>query len=160
MGDIMDLYWYNDICKENKIIEFFIKFARFEYALKKNGYYIIKKETDVIEQTDFDTYGKKYRSQNLEKTLEEFVQSLDRDPVGKLKIDGTYLKVKADAKSSIQRLLCYLRRIRNNLFHGVKYCNLIEDNTNGRNQFLIENGVKAIDFLVTLDENVQKTYQG
>ncbi|MBE6463525.1 MAG: hypothetical protein E7005_07230 [Alphaproteobacteria bacterium] len=153
------LYWLEDITNNSDIIEFFVKFSRFEYALKKNGYYIFNKKTNIIIKTNFDKFASKYKKNKLSDKLQDFLIYLDNNPVGKLKSDGTYDKSKESASSEIQRLMRYITIIRNNLFHGVKYSNLLGVDEHQRNKKLITNGILAIDFFVELDDNVYSTYK-
>lgn len=154
-----DLYWLHDIMHRKNVLEFFIKFARFEYALKINGYYILKKNSTIIDKTNFDKFALNHKYKKLPKRLKDFLTYLDNDPVGKLKKDGTYKKAK-ETGSDIKKILGYLRRIRNNLFHGVKYPNLTNYDDNSRGTRLINDGIIAIDYLSELDESVKISYRG
>ena len=152
-------YWLNDILNEprNKsVLEFFVKFSRFEYALKKHGYY--QAENAIIKGTDFDKFAKEYKEIVLDAEQKAFLLYLDGEPVGKLKTDGRYQREK-ETGSDIKRLLGYLRRIRNNLFHGTKYPNLPSYEEGGRGARLISDGIKAIDLFVALNEDVETTYR-
>lgn len=152
-----NLYWLNELLNQQNIIEFFIKFSRFEYALKTNGYH--KQRNGILIETNFDKFAKKYQRTSLPLELKNFLIFLNNDPVGKLTINGNYQK-NPETGSDILQLLNYLRRIRNNLFHGVKYPNLSRYEQGSRGERLINDGIKSINFLVRLDEHVYTTYKG
>ncbi len=151
------LYWLNDI-KQN-VIEFFVKFSRFEYALRSNEYCKIK-GTNIIDKTDFIRFANQYKNISLPEELLNFVKYLDDNPVGKLTSNNSYIKNKETSKSELYRLVMYLIRIRNNLFHGIKYPNLEQYEEESRGTKLINWGIKAIDFLVTIDNKIETTYRG
>lgn len=153
-----DLYWLNDVMHNKSIVEFFIKFSRFEYALKRNGFY--NANNNIIVGANFDKFAKQYKNTELPPNLKNFLAYLDKEPVGKLKTSYDYLRTKEPSKSDFVRLVSYLRRIRNNLFHGVKYPNLEKYEKESRGTKLINWGIKAIDFLVTIDNKIETTYRG
>ncbi len=157
--DDNNLYWLNDVMHYKSVVEFFVKFSRFEYALKKNGYYIANNK-GIIKETNFNKFTKQYKNIDLPKELKDFLTYLDKEPVGKLKTSGDYLRIKENSKSDLVRLVSYLRRIRNNLFHGVKYPNLGKYENDGRGEHLINLGIKTIDFLVTINDEIKITYKG
>lgn len=152
-----ELYWLNDI-KQN-VIEFFVKFSRFEYALRSNEY-CETKGANIIVKTDFIKFANQYKNVSLPEELINFVKYLDDNPVGKLTSDKSYIKNKETSKSELYRLVMYLTRIRNNLFHGVKYPNLEKYEKESRGTKLINLGIKAVDFLVTIDSKIETTYRG
>ena len=156
--DNNELYWLSEIKRNNNIVEFFIKFSRFEYALKRNGFY--NANSNIIVGTDFDKFAKQYKDRTLPQELKDFILYLDKNPVGKLTISGNYSRMKESAKSDLVRLVSYLRRIRNNLFHGVKYPNLGKYEEESRGEKLITLGIKTIDFLITLNNEIEVTYKG
>ena len=156
--DNNELYWLSEIKRNNNIVEFFIKFSRFEYALKRNGFY--KANSNIIVGTDFDKFAKQHKNIILPQELKDFILYLDKNPVGKLTISGNYSRMKENAKSDLVRLVSYLRRIRNNLFHGVKYPNLGKYEEGSRGEKLITLGIKTIDFLITLNNEIEVTYKG
>ena len=132
---------------------------RFEYALKKNEYYIANNKNIIVE-TNFDKFTKQFKNTSLPPHLKDFLSYLDENPVGKLMATGEYMRKKETAKSDLTRLVSYLRRIRNNLFHGTKHPNLGKYEEGSRGATLINLGIQAIDFLVTIDNKIETTYRG
>jgi hypothetical protein len=106
-------------------IEFFKEFARTEYALKAAGWLRTGPKRDA--HPDWDRFAREV-GERLIKVLEEgggeAVTYLTQNPPKKQIVDDDGLAWEqselADHPEG-QRLLIFLRRIRNNLFHGGKF---------------------------------------
>src|SRR6185437_6656536 len=114
----------NAFCIENDLVlEFFVAFSRFEYALKRAGF-ATGNEKGV--KADWDCFG-----QNLRRTAaaEELAPVLNcctylrQNPPKKQILRAGQLAWndgRGPSRSDIERLLIDIRCVRNNLFHGGK----------------------------------------
>jgi len=101
---------------------FFKLFSRFEYALKASGYYKNEKEANP----DWDKFAKDIDhifDGKYDANLGNAVDFLLRDPPKKQSIINGKVEFKASRVSgtTADMLLIYVRRVRNNLFHGGKF---------------------------------------
>src|SRR5688572_21872609 len=107
-----------------RALDFLGVFARFEYALKAGGY-AEKKHGAVA--ADWDRFDKEHADafdQSATQALAEAASYLLASPPKKqiLNNDGKLEFAAADpGGSDLHRLLVYVRRVRNNLFHGGKF---------------------------------------
>jgi hypothetical protein len=109
-------------------IQFFLFFSRFEYALKRLPK-ILEKGSGV--QPDWDGYAKDreyntaWLQANNNQEFKEALLYLDAKPPKKQVFSDGELKWVAksqeSAPQSLSRALSYVRRVRNNLFHGSKF---------------------------------------
>jgi hypothetical protein len=119
----------------NLLLDFFLTFAAFEFALKTAGF--IKKGRPVLEgtahivQADWERFIIElrgiFRSDHSPELLEACNRILDNPPWREI-TTGDELLWDATAENpqlpEVDRLLKYVRRIRNNLFHGGKFVNM------------------------------------
>jgi len=101
--------------------DFFWTFSRFEYALKQSGYCCAR---DGAAQADWESFQNdlaKLDPAELDRVL-ACGQYIAKTPPKKQVLQGTGLAW-ADStptEPAIKTLLIYVRRVRNNLFHGGK----------------------------------------
>jgi hypothetical protein len=110
------------------VVKFFLIFSWFEYALKRAGY--LKNQKDA--EPDWDSFSGKINGSlsSLKNEYDEFrnaVDYLNDRPPGKQSVkkeaNGTMYLVSRVSKpqgNEARVLTTYIRRIRNNLFHGGK----------------------------------------
>lgn len=104
-------------------IELFQKFARFEYALKAAGFHCREGDAEPDWRNFARSVGKTLEEPNSE-DLQEAIQYILRKPPKKQVIrDGTIQWDEGDPghMSKPELVLLYVRRVRNNLFHGGKF---------------------------------------
>lgn len=137
----------------------FSRFSRLEYALKASVYY--KTDDKKFVKTDWNKFILKNKDK-LQKCISEesVAQSvniiLEKPPKKQRLCDGKIEWVHVDASqgSDLKNLICYIRRIRNNLFHGGKFFD--NWNAGGRAHNLIKAANCIINSIVKVDPDVQK----
>ena len=104
------------------VFHFFIIFSRFEYTLKRGGFITAKAEPA------WDDFAKKHRKDfALDKTaaLKAACAYFEAHPPRKQTCVGASSswsrQLKRTNEPQLVWLLCMVRRVRNNLFHGGKY---------------------------------------
>ncbi len=107
---------------------FFKEFSRTEYALKVNPYYKIVRGFVEADWTKFSRKPevKKLFVNPTTLELDEAIKFILADPPKKQVIIGGKLDweiSEPNTNSPSEKLLLYIRRIRNNLFHGGKFNN-------------------------------------
>lgn len=139
--------------------EFFRLFSRFEYALKANGYLVPNKrnaEADWVRfaeeiHNDFD----KIEELELKKAIALLLKEPPKKQInsdGRIKWDITPPK----SKNRTDLLLQYVRRIRNNLFHGGKFNGRwFEPDRSGA---LIDAGIKILNACLQVSEKTYEAY--
>jgi hypothetical protein len=114
----------HDLYACDLIIEYFVVFSRFDYALLRAGYV----RTNVAHvAADWDRFGKEY-DRLFQQLLTPETQSacsylLNHPPKKQVREDGALIWKAAlpdEHEPLLYRLLVYVRRIRNNLFHGIR----------------------------------------
>jgi hypothetical protein len=135
---------------ETLVLEFLRTFSRFEYALKRSGYCRPNRE---LAEADWDT-------------LENDITRLSASELAAALDSGSYIRVNPPKKqivkdgklawafstptaSDIKTLVIYVRRVRNNLFHGKKLPQGPEEEV-ARNRQLIEGATAVLKALLNL----------
>jgi hypothetical protein len=149
------------------LLGFFLTFSRFEFALKNSGFYVKRRETsDPYEGSpDWDSFAQRltdvFDCNATPKVRNACDRLLDNPPAREV-IGGGGLGWDAEAEndslSDIERLLRYVRRIRNNLFHGAKFSTLPGLETE-RNVTLLEDSLIVLDECLRLTDDVRQTYE-
>src|SRR5436190_14601447 len=115
---------------ENLATDFFKKFSRGEFALKAGNFH---KGVDRAAEADWERFALSIENtlsdQELSKPeaamLKEAVEFLLNEPPKKQYIDNNgnleFRPNEPDHKSRADLILLYVRRVRNNLFHGAKF---------------------------------------
>ncbi len=136
--------------KEDLVLDFFYVFSRFEYALKRTGF--AKKQGRDGVAADWDAFAIEIenRGPDLEKVLTAGRYIL-KSPPNKQILEGRELSWKParPTQSPIQDLLIYVRRVRNNLFHGGKYPAGPEPDT-ARDEDLLRASIAVLDAVLGL----------
>ncbi|TPI70026.1 hypothetical protein FJ420_02900 [Mesorhizobium sp. B3-1-3] len=145
-------------------LDFFLIYSRFEYAAKDNGH--VQKPAAPTELRlshnslamviDADLQAHILTNPSLRGAVEYY----ENDPPRKQIWDGT----KPDWKVTVQqepmrseRLLIWLTRVRNNLFHGGKGFEP-ESKKIGRDMALLENGLVIIEAILACDEDMRSSF--
>jgi len=121
--DIMSLRYSAGLNKE-LIINFFLRFARAEYSLKRAGY-VIGGENKV--DADWNKFASDMQHEFNPEAFEELSFAvkylLDNPPKKQILTDGTldWTDSGCGSNNDLPCLLVLVRRVRNNLFHGGKF---------------------------------------
>ena len=150
------------ISEENRILiaNFFIMFSRFEYALKtttfarnSNGRVVANWESFVASiRNDFD----KEKNANI-KSAVDFL--LDYPPKTQQLLDNNLCFQDDELQDNvpeINKLDVYIRRIRNNLFHGGKIYGYFDDGL--RNPQLLKFAMIILEEWLELSEGVKNQF--
>lgn len=141
--------------------EFFRLFSRFEYALKANGYLRTDKKNAEADWTTFATEIDRAFEQLTDSDLKNAVYFLLNEPPQKQVNNNGQVDCKTippDSKNQTDLLLIYIRRIRNNLFHGGKF--------NGRwfepqrSGHLIDASIEILNACLKVNMEVYEAYHG
>ena len=133
---------------QNVLLEFFLTFARFEFALKNAGFFQRPRNIDPADppdaRPDWDCFAASIRQFLAQDKTPEFVEAyeylLNHPPAREVLLNGS-LMWEAKAPSAhlplADRSLQCVRRVRNNLFHGGKF-NSVQDADPARNNRLLQ----------------------
>jgi len=147
-----------------QVRDFIISFARFEYALKRAGYVAERGASHdaqvnwpAFEKANHEAFRNSLAQPN--KQLQSAIKSLDAEPPRKLVLHRTdgirELRWKPARPNGqlLNRYLAYVRRVRNNLFHGEKPQTLMGDSTRGLE--LVQSALAILEACVSLDPTVE-----
>jgi hypothetical protein len=148
------------------LLDFFLTFSRFEYALKHSGLYQQRPGARIpYEATpDWDSFAVRLRGTFDPSRATELREAVDlfllhppfREVVaaGGLGWDTTALP---ETLSEIECLLIYIRRVRNNLFHGGKFSEGQNFDAE-RNTKLLSASLVILYECLNQDANVKREY--
>jgi hypothetical protein len=160
----------NITVKPELLFSFFHNFARFEYALKKAGF--AKGFGDDLgggiksASPDWDRYAN-YIKNNFDKhenkILKEAVDYIWENPPGQEVVTPAgellFKTPNYDFNTfDLNVLLVFVRRVRNNLFHGGKYGNIVIDKNTERTEKLLKESLVILDACLKLSPDVKKAY--
>jgi hypothetical protein len=105
------------------VLEFLAFFARFEYALKRGGYALGGEKRVDVNWDSFAQDLRKLPPAQLESVLALGAALMKEPPKKQVLINDSLAWKDAphEAPSDIEKILIYVRRVRNNLFHGGKF---------------------------------------
>ncbi len=142
------------------LLEFFLVFARAEFALKNSGYAKASKYDDA--SPDWDSFAKaieklfkKERTNELKSAVEYILLNPPMKQV--LKNNSLMWDSTSPNGTETEVLFLLVRRIRNNLFHGGKY-NVMPFEDTDRTTRLLTGALLIIYEGLSLLPNVQHTY--
>lgn len=152
------------------LLNFFLTFSCFEFALKSSGLYKLPGRNDdpntgCRAEPDWDSFARSLRdifqtasSPQLAKACEYLLMNPPwREVVanGVLKWDAA---AESDTLSDVEKLIWYIRRVRNNLFHGGKFSTLpVSDRR--RNAELMEYSLVVLHECLRLSNSVRAEYE-
>lgn len=149
------------------LLDFFLTFSRFEFALKNSGFFVKRRDTSLPYEArpDWDSFAQRLKGvfhADATPRLRDACDHLLYNPPWREVVSGDSLGWDATAEddglSEIERLLRYVRRIRNNLFHGGKFSALPGLET-GRNVALLEDSLVILRECLRLAEEVRREYE-
>ena len=127
------------------ILEFFLVFSRFEYAIKSAG---LLNPARARAEADWDALADRIADGNAPEVerLKAAGEYLLAEPPKRQDRDGNMLKwtpVPSDRDRPVHSILGSVRRVRNNLFHGGKYDEM--GRLNDRNERLVTSSLAVLD---------------
>lgn len=148
---------------ENKdlIFDFFVIFSKTEYSLKMCGFHNGEGEA----QANWDKFANSLNASFDKTANQELQKSIDyllKHPPQKQRVSAGQLQWQESQPTNIQEiklLLIYLRRVRNNLFHGGKYIGNVLENP-PRTKKLIESSIKILRYCISISPEVKKAFEG
>jgi hypothetical protein len=132
---------------EKTVINFFVKFSRFEYCLKQKGCIRVRNNGEV--QADWDKFWDEMIESEYFENLKKITSILEANPPKVLKINSNNL-VWSD--EPFQNPFQLLKRIRNNLFHGGKFLETT------RNSALLITCIQLLDFCINKNKEISSIY--
>ena len=154
------------------VARFFVDFSRFEFALKRAGYFKPRSESNDAAVVDWKGFAKRSHSDSFERLLQDEANSSLRQAVEFMRCDPPRKLVLTGEEGSRQlcwkepgraggtplyELLVSVCRVRNNLFHGEKPEILIDGSH--RDRELIEKSLEIIATCVSLDDEVKRAFE-
>jgi hypothetical protein len=107
---------------EKLVLEFLYTFSRFEYALKRAGYHSPDGKAALADWDGFENVLTGLPAADLTPVLASGDYILAKPPKKQVVASGGLSwEESAPTASQIKMLIIYIRRIRNNLFHGGKF---------------------------------------
>lgn len=148
----------NKTINKDLVFNFFIVFSRFEYALKRAGYLKFDKNGVHPDWEKFASELKPRFKSFVTQELEPSITYLKDNPPKKQVVKNKSLdwNVAHDNQKQpiINLLIIYIRRIRNNLFHGGKFpMRPIEEPA--RNEKLLNNSLVILNRFLELNIKVK-----
>lgn len=138
------------------VLEFFVTFSRFEYALKRAQF--VKGDKHHNAQPDWCRFAREVAGRLDDVKDEEFkgaksylLQNPPRKQVLRDKSMSWEANCKRNQESEGQYLLRLVRDVRNNLFHGGKYDQGSVDDHSLRNNDLLKASLTILDWCLQLD---------
>ncbi len=140
--------------------DFFFKFARLEYALKAAGYHNERGDAKV----DWEKVAKKLEDVFHDPAPSDFAEAvryyINHPPKKQMIIDGRLSWQEVDPNTNLpsDKILLYVRRVRNNLFHGGKFRGQYFGDPE-RSEILIEYALKILDKCLLAMPDVKEAYE-
>jgi len=149
-----------------QLLDFFLTFSRFEYALKHSGLYQQQPGATVPYEAkpNWDLFAVRLRDTFDPNKTAELRQAVDlillHPPFSEVVAAGGFgwdTTGPADTLSEIECLLVYIRRVRNNLFHGGKFSEGQNFDAE-RNMALLTASLIILRECLSLDASVKREY--
>lgn len=149
------------------LLDFFLTFAHFEFALKNSGFFVKRREASLSYEArpDWNSFARSLKDlfrTDMTPRLRKASDHLLYNPPGREVVVGDTLgwdnTAEDESLSEIERLLLYVRRIRNNLFHGGTFSALPGLETE-RNSALVEDSLVILRECLRLADDVRKEYE-
>ena len=147
------------------VLEFFVNFSRFEYALKRAGF--VEGDRNENAFPDWGKFASSLNGQFASATQPAFTKaksSLLKDPPNKQMFRKSHMlwgkNSKRSKESDEEYVLRLVRDVRNNLFHGGKYPVPLGPITDpARNSELLRACLTILDKCLQLDADVKHCFE-
>jgi hypothetical protein len=146
------------------VMEFFVVFSRFEFALKRTGYLKNGKNGRKAEPDwrKFETKHKNEYDPEKVSQLAEAWNYIDMDPPKKQVVIDGKLDFEVDeqlkSKSPFEKVTIAVRTVRNNLFHGGKFPRSGIVNDPARKTALLKKCTLLLEEMLELDPKVKMEF--
>ena len=145
------------------VLDFFLCFSRFEFALKVSGYARgdasqVSPDWDRFAAEIHDTFEKD-RTQALAQACESYLLN---PPKKQVLANGSLAwstDLPVDSTRQPELLISLVRRVRNNLFHGGKYSGALHEET-ARNEELLRGGLTILDECLRINPHLRAAFEG
>lgn len=156
LGKIVEL-----VTDRELVFTFFAVYSRFEFALKRTGFFKAKDKAEP----DWDKYGNSIRGKLLRVDGAEFQRAVQYmleeppktqviGPSGGLEWQPT---TQGQGETDDRYLLRLVGTVRNNLFHGGKYLSGPVSDA-GRNQQLLESSITVLEACLAISPDVGSAF--
>ena len=141
------------------VYEFFLRFSRFEFALKESNYVKANNHSDVAEvhwNKIIHEFEKNYVIDDIE------IELLQKPPMKQVYVNNELEWVGfnfPNNASDLKKLTFALRTMRNNLFHGGKFGHQSWDDP-ARVTFVLSSGLHCLDKISSLSIDLNAHYNG
>jgi hypothetical protein len=142
--------------------DFFFKFARFEYALKAAGYRNQQGEVKPDWKKLADELEATFLNPEYSVEFAKAINYYENYPPMKQVIVNNQLKwskVEPNTNSFSHKILLYVCRVRNNLFHGGKFKGKYLSAPE-RSELLMKHGLIILDACLALRLDLKRAYEG
>lgn len=149
------------------LLDFFLTFSRFEFALKNSDFFVKRRDSSLPYEAraDWDSFAQHLQDvfhADPTARLRDACDHLLFNPPSREVVVGSSLgwdtTAEDESLSEIVRLLRYVRRVRNNLFHGGKFSTLPGLETS-RNAALLEDSLVILRECLRLANEVRREYE-
>ena len=139
------------------VFKFFVTFSRLECALKNVSQFLLTKSNSEasVNWTEFDKYIVKYNSHETQ-DVKKAVDYIMCKPPAKQVVENGKLDFK-EVNASANEIPVYIRRIRNNLFHGGKF-NGKDVSELARDLDLLRNSIVIMEYWISSDSEIRHNY--
>ncbi len=153
--------FFNLRVNKELICSFLAKFSRMEYALKETRQYLNNNASPNWDKFANTIDNSFIELVNRDEKLKNAVNYFKEHPPKKQSVEnGNLVFIETDfdtTQKETQQILMFVRKVRNNLFHGGKYRN---DNINDdRDEELIKYSLLILDECKSLDDEVERYYR-
>lgn len=144
------------------VVNFFLFFSRFEYALKRISRYANGNEKKVI--ANWELFASDYNDvfqQNINPELNEAINYLLENPPQKqILIDGRldWKPLTFGSNQQLTKVIHCIKTIRNNLFHGGKFPSGPQDEP-ARNPTLLKYALLILAEILDLSESLKEEFE-
>lgn len=152
------------------LLDFFLKFSQFEYALKSSGYFLRagpnrrNRPGSPDAKPDWDRFAGSLRNDFQINRVEELQRAchyiLDNPPNKQVIFNDSIAwetPVRPQNESDVEFLLRMVRCVRNNLFHGGKHNIELHENTQ-RTELLLRSGLVILHECLELAPQVKQEF--
>lgn len=156
-------YLESTVINRELISDFFLRFSRFEFALKVTGYATGSESRVDPDWTRFAKDIQEIFDWNRDPALVEACELYIYTPPQKQVLVNGELAWSTTlpgqwSEHSVAFLLELVRRVRNNLFHGGKYNGQFHEET-ARNEALLAGGLRILQECLQASDEVRKAYE-
>lgn len=141
------------------IFEFFLLFSKFEYALKMSGFHKGNGNAEPNWEKFAEAIKDKFDKED--KKVNEGIEYILKNPPNKQIVKDDLLEwsdTTPNFKSEVELILLYVRRVRNNLFHGGKYKGHRLENPD-RSKKLLSGCIEILKYCLTLSPEANEAFE-